>query len=738
MLKEGTIRKLTLNIKKFWITVGIAVLFVTIGVFGILRNYLEYINMETISQINQIHMQESSEKIQHHFNTIIQLRISQAQGLLAEAKEEYEYEELVRNLAISAEAFGFTFVGMYQMDGKLLTLYQDEGEDVQIINDIPFRESIKKGIEKVALGETQSGELLFLQGIPAKYSIGTTQGIALVTGRSMDFLNEELSLQENGDGRFSHIIRNDGTFVIKNDDNVPEDNYLKRVFNLAEASNMEGAQVLADVKEKMTKRESFSFYFSDGTLNHHCFFSPLTNSEWYLVSVMSEGVLDDVIQKTSDLRFRAVLIAGSIILLIILGSFMQYYVIEKSQRRAIEKAKSDAEAAKTEADQANRAKSEFLSNMSHDIRTPMNAIVGLATLAKSRTDNPDAIKIYLEKIIISGKHLLGLINDILDISKIESGKLILNMTPIFLLEAIDTMAEMIRPQIRAKKQKFDVVVHDMTADRVCCDSIRLNQVLLNLLSNAVKFTEEGGKIRFIVWQEPSSRGETYIRTHMVVQDSGIGMSEEFQRIIFESFSRENKEKVYHTEGTGLGMAITKCIIEAFDGTIAVESSPGQGSKFHVVLDLEKLVEDGASTVRNETVGENKKIDRDILQGKHVLLAEDNELNWEIANELLSGFGLVIHHAENGKRCLEMFKASDIGYYDIILMDIRMPVMNGYEAVKAIRSLPRQDASIPIIAMTADVFADDIKRCMDSGMNAHLAKPIDMQQAIAMLRDMLVL
>ena len=515
------------------------------------------------------------------------------------------------------------------------------------------------------------------------------------------------------------------------------------------------------------------------------------------------------------------------------------------------------EEAKQEALFANKAKSEFLSNMSHDIRTPMNAIVGMTAIATANIDNIQQVQNCLRKITLSSKHLLGLINDVLDMSKIESGKMTLNVDQVSLREVLDNLVNIVQSQIKAKKLKFDVSIHDIQIENVCCDSVRLNQVLLNLLSNAIKFTPEEGQIHVALYEEESPKGEEYVRIHLEVSDTGIGMSPEFKEKIFDSFTREDSTRVRKTEGTGLGMAITKYIIDAMGGTIQVESELGKGTSFFVTLDMikaevieadmilpqwnllvvdddqqlcesavmslksigvnadwaldgESAVEmvkkchgkhqdyhivlldwklpgmDGIETAREirkhmgDEVpillisaydwGEIEEVARGAgvtgfiakplfkstlyyglkpyaedgqpimeeleenfdLNGKRVLLAEDNDLNWEIAEELLSELGLNLERAENGQICIEMFQKSPIGYYDAVLMDLRMPVMTGYEAAWGIRKQERSDANLPIIAMTADAFSEDIKRCLDCGMNAHIAKPIDVREVSRLL------
>ncbi len=280
----------------------------------------------------------------------------------------------------------------------------------------------------------------------------------------------------------------------------------------------------------------------------------------------------------------------------------------------------------------------------------------------------------------------------------------------------------------AKNQQFRVTLREILSENVRCDGVRLNQVLLNLLGNSVKFTPEQGAVELTVYQEALPEDASRVRTHFLVRDTGIGMSKEYQQVIFESFSREDNTRVRKTEGSGLGMAITKYIVDAMGGTISVHSEQGRGSEFHVAFDLERAAAPAAQAADGgERTG---GVD---LKGKRILLAEDNELNWEVARELLSILELELDWAENGEICAEKFRKSPVGYYDAILMDVRMPVMDGYEATAAIRGLERGDAAVPIIAMTADAFSEDIQRCLACGMNDHLAKPIDIETVARKLK-----
>ena len=375
--------------------------------------------------------------------------------------------------------------------------------------------------------------------------------------------------------------------------------------------------------------------------------------------------------------------------------------------------------AKKEAESANQAKSEFLSRMSHDIRTPLNGIIGMTHIAAEQA-NPAQTVSCLSKIDQSSKFLLGLVNDILDMSKAESGKMELHPEPYYIGDFRSYIDAVIRPLCAGKNQTLTFEVTSLENAVPILDILRINQIYFNLLANAVKYTPEGGSIQVTVQEAltPDHREQITVS----VQDNGIGMSEEFQRVLFQPFTQEGRNDSSEMRGTGLGLAIVKKIIDTMGGTISVKSEIGKGTVFTFVITCDYL------SARNE--GHKPQVpvpgSADVpLAGRHILLCEDHPLNQEIARILLTEKGMQAEVAENGMEGLNRFSESNLYYYDAILMDIRMPVMNGYDATVRIRSLDRADAaSVPIIAMTADAFEDDIRKCLSVGMNAHVAKPID--------------
>lgn len=810
---------------------------------------------EAIHDIGDIYMSEMNTQLQQKFDAVIRLRLSQVRAITQRtpAEESVYGEEMLDELTISAGVRNFPFLGIYAEDGTCEIVC---GSPVDIVDEEEFWSSLKESGDCVTNGTSEDGERLLLLGCEAYYPMkdGRT-GIALVAGIPMSYLEEVLVLDGDDAIMYSHIIHKDGSYVVRSGDAFRESYFDRIMEEFQEYGDKTAEEYVQELQKAIANNENYSVVIQINGESRHIYSSPLVNTSWYLVSVMPNGVLDSAIENLGNQRSLTMLLSCGAVLAGVILMFILYYNESRKQMAALELAKN-------EANKANKAKSEFLSNMSHDIRTPMNGIVGMTAIAMTNMEDTQKVQECLRKIALSSKHLLGLINDVLDMSKIESGKLSLNMDKLSLRDTMESIVNIVQPQIKSRNQHFDIFIQKIECEDVYCDSVRLNQILINLLSNAVKFTPEEGRVNVYLSQEPSPAGENFVRCHFRVKDSGIGMEPEFQKTIFDTFTRAHDSKVQKIEGTGLGMAITKAIVEAMKGTIELTSALGQGSEFHVTLDLERayvqeadmvlppwkmlvvdnnedlchsavatlkeigakaeyalsgdkavsMVEkqhkahddyqvvlldwkmpgmDGMQTAREirKVVGEDvtiliisaydwSDIEKEAREagaqgfiskplfksnlylglsryiegasaeeeeseeespqftGKRILLAEDNDLNWEIAEELLSEAGFELERAENGQICIDMFERSEIGYYDVVLMDIRMPVMNGYDAARGIRSLHRADASLPIIAMTADAFSDDIQRCLESGMNAHIAKPIDVGQVIQQLKKYL--
>ena len=395
-------------------------------------------------------------------------------------------------------------------------------------------------------------------------------------------------------------------------------------------------------------------------------------------------------------------------------------IVDLSDRTGEHQTTLAVEAALEVAEKASQAKTDFLSNMSHDIRTPMNAIVGLTTLMENELDQPEKLAEHLHKLESSGQLLLGIINNILDMSRIESGKTTLSVEPMHLSQQLDQLSTMIRAQASEKAQTFTVSTH-LRHENLLADPTRLNQVLMNILSNAVKYTPNGGHIRFEVEELP--RNEHYAKYRFVVQDDGIGMSEAYQKTLFDPFTREERSGTNKVQGTGLGMAITKNIVDLMGGSISVESATGKGTRFEVVLEFP--IDTEADAVPKAQALPEEPEDVSPLCGMNFLCAEDNAINAEILELLLESKGAHCKIYPNGQELVDAFVRVKPGEYDIILMDVQMPVMDGLEAARRIRSSENPlGRVIPILAMTANAFLEDMQKSKEAGMDEHLSKPVD--------------
>ena len=475
-------------------------------------------------------------------------------------------------------------------------------------------------------------------------------------------------------------------------------------------------------------------------------YCPIESNNTMLICIVKKATVDNVLKEYQKTIGLTTMLMTGFIILLFAGLFysisrfsianqkvkfekrnneLQAMAISEMEEanKNLKKAKNIAIEALQTAENANKAKTDFLSNMSHDIRTPMNAIIGIISLIRHNAGDKEKVIEYADKIAISSQHLLGIINDVLDMSKIEAGKTVFKYSDFSILDAIEELNTIFHSQANEKNQSFIITKENLKHEWVNGDKVHLMQIFSNLLSNAIKYTQEGGIIQFIA-EESETNSSTYGKYHFIVSDNGMGMSADFKETIFDAFTRAESSVTNKIQGTGLGMAITKNLVESMGGTIEVESEPNRGSSFEVILNL-KIVENRVVSSTEQI--EMHETDSDILDGMRILCAEDNELNAEILMELLKLEGAECTICENGKRVLEAFEQSVPGEYDMILMDVQMPVMNGYEATKAIRRSSHEQAkTIPIIAMTANAFSEDMQHSLAAGMNAHISKPVDMK------------
>ena len=852
-MKNGKMKNTT---TRFLIGSFIGLLSFSIIMFSLLGIYMSRKSEKAVYEIGEIYMSGMNKQMSRHFETVIKLRFDQAGGIVSVVSTDTDDKELLyEELIYRAQVRDFSYLALCSAEGDFQTLY---GQAIQPLNPEPFVEALSQGEQRVAVGIDTAGNEVVLFGVDAAYSMSNgDRSTGLIAAVPLEYITDFLSLKDEGQLMYYHIIRPDGSFVIQNP-NTELRYFFEQLQKQSDSAVNESSaeNPVEKFSAALKKHEEYTAILEVNGEERQIYGISLPYSEWYLVSVMPYTILDNAINNLGSQRIFMTLLSCASVLIILTVIFLRYFSITRSQMNELEKARQAAL-------EANKAKSEFLANMSHDIRTPMNAIVGMTAIAAAHIDDRKQVENCLRKITLSSKHLLGLINDVLDMSKIESGKLTLTTEQISLKEVVEGIVNIMQPQVKTKKQTFDIHVENILTENVWCDGVRLNQVLLNLLSNATKYTPEGGSIHLSLFEENSPKGERYVRIYIKVKDNGIGMSPDFLKRIYESYSRADGDRIHKTEGAGLGMAITKYIVDAMEGTIDIQSEPDKGTEFLLTFDFEKaaamnmdmvlpswnmlVVDDDELLCRTamdalksigikaewtlsgekaiELVIEHHKKREDYqiilldwklpgmngiqaareirrnlgdevpillisaydwsefeaeareagisgfiskplfkstlyhalcqymdvgteheqtlnqnidLSGRRILLAEDNELNWEVAKELLSDLGVELDWAEDGRICLDKFQKSPKGYYDIILMDIRMPHMTGYEATQAIRGLVHPDAlSIPIIAMSADAFSDDIQHCLQCGMNAHIAKPIDVIELTRLLKRYLI-
>ena len=646
----------------------------TIFVFSFLGMSVNRMSESTIERIGTAYMAGMNKQVSLHFETIIDLRLTMAESIARIAsgegtskygsREEIEYGSRARHFLCAA---------LYSSDGTIEMIY---GNPVQLNHPESFLESLRNGERKAASAVDGNGTGVILFGVPCAYpmSDGNTS-LAVVVGLSSAYMSEVLFLDSDSSLIYSFVIRKDGSYVVRNEDSI-HDNYFDRLHSIFGGRDEEADVYIGQLKAAINAEEDYSVIFQSGPSRRHLYCTALPYCDWYLVTVMPFDGLDDAISGMSSHWLILVYASSCAVIAMLLYIFFRYFRVFRNQMSELKRmntemdaARNAAEQARKEAEHANAAKQEFLSSMSHDIRTPMNAIIGMTALAIDNTHNPEQVQEYLRKISLSSKHLLGLINDVLDISKIESGKMTLNVGPMSLREAMDSIVNIMQPQVKEKRQQFNAAAYEILSENVCCDSVRLNQVLINLLGNAVKFTPERGRVQVSVYQEAIAEYPSRVRTHFLVTDTGIGMSKEYQKQIFDSFSREDNTRVQKTEGSGLGMAITKYIVDAMGGTISVQSEQGKGSEFHVVLDLEKAEK------QEPAAG---------LPAWNMLVVDEDERLCANAVLSLAALGIRAEWCSSARRAIELIEQHHHDRYHIILLGGKLPDMTGIEAARTIR------------------------------------------------------
>ena len=723
---------------------GIAML---LAFFCLYRTYIrDIIYEERLNQMEEIThqmFQNLEDVIDSHWDRVTEecnylkdANIQTTDELCKHMKKKYDLstyaEQKITLMAMDSEG------GYYTEDGRIglfrdLDYFEDNPEQISFVFD--------------SLTDNQS-EMVFLKRLPEPIELqnGEEKTTISYLGISQDM--EQLNPYFNCDaydGNNSVYVLDDYGFKLFNSNQVElikGHNVFSVLQNMKYLHNSSFNKTKAELEKKGC---SYSNAILDGTEYFYAL-KRLENAEWTLIFLVpAEYVATNTLKLVNFVMVFIVIFTVIVAVCVMLGIS---FVMRRNQQEAIRverennarletvntelrQAKRAAEDAFQVAQEANRSKSSFLANMSHDIRTPMNAIVGITSLIEHDCDDGEKVKEYAKKIEISSQHLLGIINDVLDMSKIETGKTTLKYVDFSISELIQEMNTVFRPQTDEKHQTFVIAGENIRHDWVNGDRVRLMQIFTNLLSNAVKYTQTGGTIQFVV-EECQTNSSVYAKFRFLVKDNGMGMAPDFKDKIFDAFTREESSLTNKIQGSGLGMAITRNLVEVMGGTIDVESIKGYGSCFEVLIDF-KIAEDRAVSFASQT--EKEELDGNVLKGMRFLCAEDNELNAEILTELLKIEGAACTICENGEEILKSFEQSAPGEYDMILMDIQMPVMNGYEATRAIRRSSHELAkTIPIIAMTANAFSEDIQHSLAAGMNAHISKPVDMKRLEKTIRS----
>ena len=690
-------------------------------------NQMEEITHQMFQNLEDV-IDSHWDRVTEECNYLRDASIQTTDELCGYMKKKYELsayaDHRITLIAVDSEGRYYTedgYIGLF----RDLDYFEDNPEQINFVFD--------------SMTDNQS-EMVFLKRLPEPIRLQNREKKTTISyfgiAQNMEQLNPYFSCDAYN-GNNSVYVLDDNGFKLFNSNQVElikGHNVFSVLQNMKYLHNSSFDKTKVELEEKGC---SYSNAILDGTEYFYAL-KRLENAEWTLIFLVpAEYVATNTLRLVNFVMVFIITFTVIVAVCVMLGIS---FVMRRNQQEAIRverennarletvntelrQAKRAAEEAFQVAQEANRSKSNFLANMSHDIRTPMNAIIGITSLIRYDAGDKGKVIEYADKIDTSSQHLLGIINDVLDMSKIEAGKTVFKYSDFSIVDFIQELDTIFHAQIHEKKQTFSITKENIRHEWVNGDRVHLMQIFSNLLSNAIKYTQEGGKIQLLA-EECESNSSVYAKYRFLVSDNGMGMSADFKNTIFDTFTRAENSMTNKIQGTGLGMAITKNLVDSMGGTIDVESEPGQGSCFEIFMDLKIAEEESVSLALQ---AETDKQDGNILQGMKFLCAEDNKLNAEILTELLKLEGAECTICENGEEILKAFEQSVPGDYDMILMDVQMPVMNGYEATKAIRRGSHELAKkIPIIAMTANAFSEDIQHSLAAGMNAHVSKPVEMK------------
>lgn len=822
---------------------------------------------EVITQISDVYLGELTDQIIGHFETSLNSQFLQVVTMMESANERdlEDLDHLQSFLCRQRENNEFTYVALLTEEGMC---YTDE-EVYPAISKINSLNTLLQGKDRlISANETILGDDMLLLGTPISgVSFGESQIVAALVGMDAQDLNEKILSHKADSNAYANVISRQGAFVMRSTNRQVDTAGTNLFSTLRISAKFDEGYSLEELREQIAAGETGMSALTLGGEHEYLYYAPIADTNWTMYVAMPSGGLDTQIEDLGSFMSRAAFLVVSGIAVILLLFALSYLRIVRQGAALLEREKERAEKALVRAEQASMAKSEFLSRMSHEIRTPMNGIIGMTMIAMQNIDKPSKVTDCLKKVTLSSKHLLALINDVLDMSKIESGKIEIKRERFDFKVLLESLSTVYYNQAAAKKVDYNTVLAGDIPEALVGDSLRLNQIITNLLSNAIKFTPENGKVTLRISKAEEKEGE--IRLRFDVSDTGCGIAPENMEKIFNAFEQEDAGVAQKYGGTGLGLSISRRFSELMGGSLTVESRQGHGSTFtallsfgtiesraaeahpidygslkalvvdddletceHVTLLLEKLgveahwadngyqaiakVErahgleedfdvcfvdwkmpylDGLETTRRirQAVGKEDiavvlitaydatEIEESALEagavgiiskplfsstlvdafenirnsrpgavekprrmtdydftGKRVMVVEDNDINLEIATELVEFSGAAVTCARNGKEAVEVFAASASGYFNLILMDVQMPVLDGYGAARQIRCMDRPDAAaVPILAMTANAFSEDVARSEASGMNGHISKPIDPDTLYAELAKILL-